>query len=81
MILSLVAAARPARFGLIACVLAASFIAIGSEVFRLYHAPSLDMFRHTLAGALLLGSVFSVWNMLDYEIGIGIAACALRLTL
>ena len=45
-------------------------IAICVELFRLVHAPWLDEFRLTTAGALLLGRVFSPWNMLAYAAGI-----------
>jgi Protein of unknown function (DUF2809) len=45
-------------------------IAIGVELFRLVHTPWLDDFRLTTAGALLLGRVFSPWNMLAYAAGI-----------
>jgi uncharacterized protein DUF2809 len=47
-------------------------IAIGVELFRLVHTPGLDAFRLTLPGALLLGRVFSLWNMLAYGVGIGL---------
>jgi hypothetical protein len=53
--------------------LIAASIAIGVELFRLVHAPWLDAFRLTIAGALLLGRVFSPWNMLAYAIGIVLA--------
>jgi hypothetical protein len=53
----------------------AALIAIGVELFRLVHTPGLDAFRLTTAGALLLGRVFSPWNMVAY--GFGIAAGAL----
>jgi hypothetical protein len=46
-------------------------IAIGVELFRLVHAPWLDTFRLTIAGALLLGRIFSPWDMLAYGAGIG----------
>jgi len=49
-------------------------IALGVELFRLAHAPGLDAFRLTPAGALLLGRVFSGWNMLAYGIGIALGA-------
>ena len=52
----------------------AALIAIGVELFRLVHAAGLDAFRLTPAGALLLGRVFSPWNMVAY--GFGIAAGA-----
>jgi hypothetical protein len=45
-------------------------IAVGVELFRLVHSPALDAFRLTTAGALLLGRVFSPWNMLAYGAGI-----------
>jgi hypothetical protein len=45
-------------------------IAICVELFRLVHAPWLDAFRLTLPGALLLGRIFSAWNMLAYGVGI-----------
>jgi hypothetical protein len=44
------------------------------EFSRLYHAPWLDDFRLTLAGALLLGRIFSWWNILAYAVGIALAA-------
>jgi hypothetical protein len=49
-------------------------IAIGVELFRLVHLPWLDAFRLTLPGALLLGRIFSIWNMLAYGVGIAIGA-------
>ena len=45
-------------------------IAICVELFRLVHAPWLDTFRLTLPGALLLGRIFSAWDMLAYGVGI-----------
>jgi Protein of unknown function (DUF2809) len=45
-------------------------IAVGVELFRLVHAPWLDAFRLTLPGALLLGRIFSLWNILAYGVGI-----------
>ncbi len=52
--------------------LIAAAIAVGVELFRLVHAPWLDAFRLTLPGALLLGRIFSAWDMLAYGVGIGI---------
>jgi hypothetical protein len=51
--------------------LMAVLIAIGVELFRLVHTPWLDDFRMTIAGALLLGRIFSAWNLLAYGAGIG----------
>ena len=45
-------------------------IAVSVELFRLVHAPWLDAFRLTLAGALLLGRIFSRWDMIAYGAGI-----------
>ncbi|MDR9777285.1 DUF2809 domain-containing protein [Rhizobium hidalgonense] len=64
----IVARSRPAVLAIIAL-----FIAISVELFRLYHTPWLDAFRLTTAGALLLGRIFSLWNMLAYAIGIAAA--------
>lgn len=77
MVFCLVAAARLRRLGPIACLIVASTIAVSTELFRLYHAPALDAFRSTLAGALLLGRVFSVANIVAYEFGIMVAAVAM----
>lgn len=46
------------------------------EFNRLYHTLWLDAFRLTLAGALLLGRIFSWWNILAYAIGIALSATA-----
>jgi hypothetical protein len=51
----------------------AGSIALAVELFRLVHAPWLDAFRLTLPGALLLGRIFSPWNMLAYSVGIALA--------
>lgn len=59
------------RYRIIAIAEAA---AIALELVRLLHTPWLDAFRETIAGALLLGKVFSLWNLLAYSIGIGLAA-------
>jgi hypothetical protein len=48
-------------------------IAICVELFRLVHDPWLDAFRLTTAGALLLGRIFSLWNLLAYAVGIMLA--------
>ena len=61
--------------------LIAAAIAIGVELFRLIHFPWLDTFRLTLSGALLLGRIFSVWNMLAYGVGIGLGLIFDRLAI
>src|SRR5216683_7186026 len=72
MVFFLVAMAAPARSPSGIALISAS-IAICVELFRLVHAPWLDAFRLTIAGTLLLGRVFSPWNMLAYAIGIVLA--------
>jgi hypothetical protein len=47
-------------------------IAVGVELSRLIHMPWLDAFRLTLAGALLLGRVFSPTNIVAYGLGIAL---------
>jgi hypothetical protein len=69
MVFFLVAVAAPAQSRQNIALISAS-IAVGVELFRLVHAPWLDDFRLTTAGALLLGRVFSPWNMLAYGFGI-----------
>lgn len=49
-------------------------IAIAVELSRLVHTPWLDAFRLTTAGALLLGRIFSLWNMVAYAVGILLGA-------
>ncbi|MBR1177854.1 DUF2809 domain-containing protein [Bradyrhizobium sp. KB893862 SZCCT0404] len=46
-------------------------IALVVELSRLVHTPWLDAFRLTTAGALLLGRIFSLWNLVAYAAGIG----------
>jgi Protein of unknown function (DUF2809) len=55
-------------------VMIAAVIAVGVELFRLVHSPWLDSFRLTMAGALLLGRIFSPWDILAYAIGIALGA-------
>jgi hypothetical protein len=54
-------------------VLVSSLSAIGIELFRLVHTPWFDEFRLTLPGALLLGRIFSLRDILAYGFGIGLA--------
>lgn len=48
----------------------AAVIAVVVELSRLVHTPWLDTFRLTTAGALLLGRIFSLWNLVAYAVGI-----------
>lgn len=60
---------------------AAIVIAVDVELLRLVHTPWLDDFRSTLAGALLLGRIFSLWNILAYGGGILLALLLDRLAI
>jgi hypothetical protein len=72
MVFFLVAIASP-RLSRLKIASASAVIAVGVELFRLVHTPLLDDFRLTLAGALLLGRIFSLWDILAYAAGIGLA--------
>ena len=45
-------------------------IATAVEFFKLYRSPSVDSFRHTLPGVLLLGRYFSVRDLVAYCLAI-----------
>jgi hypothetical protein len=64
------AASHLSRHGI---ALISAAIAIIVELFRLVHTPALDTFRLTLAGALLLGRIFSPWDIAAYGVGIVLA--------
>ncbi len=68
MVYFLVALARP-NAGSGRKLAVAAVIALSVEFSRLYHSQWLDEFRGTLAGAILLGRIFSPWNMVAYAIG------------
>jgi hypothetical protein len=53
---------------------AAGVIAALVEFQRLYHSPWLDAFRHSLAGILLLGNFFSLWDIVAYWLAIAVGA-------
>ena len=72
MVYGLAAALAPgARAGRVA--LGAACAATLVEASRLVHTPGLDAFRLTATGALLLGRVFSPFDLLAYGAGIGAA--------
>lgn len=72
----LVAALRPPGWSRAATLVAAGVLDAAVEAIRLIHAPGLDAFRATLAGQLLLGRIFSPWNLVAYGLGILAAAGA-----
>lgn len=49
-------------------------IATAVELLKLYHSLALDTFRLTLAGTLLLGRVFSIYDIATYCVAIAIGA-------
>lgn len=57
----------------------AVLIALAVEFSRLLHVPWLDAFRLTTAGALVLGRIFSLWNLVAYAIGIAFGVLVDRL--
>jgi hypothetical protein len=59
----------PVRIAGLACVMAALV-----ELSRLFHSPPLDAFRLTLAGKLILGRFFSLWDIAAYWLAIGVTA-------
>jgi hypothetical protein len=79
MVFLLVAIAGPRRPRWNIALLSA-VIAVSVELFRLVHAPWLDAFRLTLPGALLLGRIFSPWDILAYGAGILLGTLLDRLT-
>ena len=73
MVYLLLAAAFPSRWQGYEIHIAVPAVIV-VELIRLVHFPALDAFRATTAGALLLGRVFSLWNIVCYIAGIGAAA-------
>lgn len=50
----------------------AGVITLAVECLKLYHAPGLDTFRLTLPGILLLGRIFSPWDIVAYWLAIAV---------
>ncbi len=69
MIYWIVSAARP-HWSPTRSALVSSAVALCVELFKLYHRPPLDAFRFTLPGKLLLGRVFSPWDLIAYTLAI-----------
>jgi|HubBroStandDraft_1064217.scaffolds.fasta_scaffold250289_2 hypothetical protein len=65
MIYWIVSALLPSlRLLIVALISAALTTAV--EFFKLHHSPAIDAFRLTILGILLLGRVFSAWDILAY---------------
>jgi hypothetical protein len=71
MIAFLLPNARPFTLATLACL-----FALAVEFSRLIPSPALEAFRETLAGRLILGSIFSPRNILAYWLAIFLAAVA-----
>lgn len=69
MVYWIVSSVRP-NWPLTRSALVSGVIALCVELFKLYHAPLLDAFRLTLPGKLLLGRVFSPWDLVAYVVAI-----------
>jgi hypothetical protein len=62
------------RWQVILVAIISGTAATGVEFFKLYQTPALNAFRLTVPGILLLGRVFSAWDILAYWVAIGIGA-------
>lgn len=62
------------RWSVVAVALLAGSVATSVEFLKLYHAAWLDSFRTTVPGVLLLGRIFSVWDILAYWLAMTIGA-------
>jgi len=69
MVYWLLAAMFPRLASLKLAIAACGFAAV-VELSRLHHSPAEDAFRRTLAGHLLLGRIFSLWDIATYWIAI-----------
>jgi hypothetical protein len=69
MIYWIVSALLPSlRLLIVALISAALTTAV--EFLKLHHSPAIDAFRLTIPGILLLGRVFSAWDILAYWLAI-----------
>lgn len=66
------------RWSLLRSAIVSGVIALFVELFKLYHTPTLDAFRLTLPGKLLLGRVFSLWDLVAYAVAITVGVVADR---
>jgi hypothetical protein len=69
MIYWIVSALLPSLRLLIVALISAA-LATAVEFFKLHHSPAIDALRLTLPGILLLGRVFSAWDILAYWVAI-----------
>jgi len=69
MIYWIVSALLPSLRLLVIAVISAA-LTTAVEFFKLHHSPAIDAFRLTIPGILLLGRVFSAWDILAYWLAI-----------
>ena len=69
----LISSLFPVKCCLTSVVLAGT-LATAVEFAKLIHQPALNSFRHTLAGVLLLGRIYSPWDLLAYWLAIALGA-------
>lgn len=63
---------------IVTAALVSAVLAAAVELFKLYHSPGMDAFRHTTPGILLLGRIFSGWDIAAYWLAIVAGAFADR---
>ena len=63
-------AALAPQWPVVRVALLSGAVATAIEVFKLYRSPGMDAFRLTFAGKLLLGRVFSGWDIATYWVAI-----------
>jgi hypothetical protein len=62
------------RLRIVPAALLAGTLATMVEFLKLYHAPALEAFRLTLPVILLMGRIFSAWDILSYWLAIAAGA-------
>jgi len=62
------------KWRLLTVVLLTGTLATTVEFVKLYHSPILDAFRLTLPGIVLLGRIFSFWDIVAYWFAISVGA-------
>jgi hypothetical protein len=63
-----------ARSSIVRAALVSGTVATAIEFFKLYNPPAVDALRQTLPGVLVLGRVFSVWDIVAYGLAIALGA-------
>jgi hypothetical protein len=62
------------QWPLVRVALMSGILATAVEFFKLYRSPGMDAFRLTQAGKLMLGQVFSGWDIAAYWVAIACGA-------